>query len=142
MYVKVENGEVVKFPYSMEDLRSENTNISFPENMTDEFLASYNVFPVFEERNNASTDLKTERITESIVFEDGVWKQKYNKVSLSNEESAQRVRNHRDSLLRRTDWTALSDVTMPTEMATYRQALRDITDQEGFPLSVTWPTAP
>lgn len=142
MYVKVENGEVVKFPYSMEDLRSENTNISFPENMTDEFLASYNVFPVLEERNNASTDLKTERITESIVFEDGVWKQKYNKVSLSTEESAQRVRNHRDSLLRRTDWTALSDVTMPTEMATYRQALRDITDQEGFPLSVTWPTAP
>ena len=142
MYVKAENGEVVKFPYSIEDLRSENPNISFPENMTDEALSSYNVFPVFEERNNASTDLKTERITESIVFEDGVWKQKYNKVSLSNEEAAQRVRNHRDSLLRRTDWTALSDVTMSTEMATYRQALRDITDQEGFPLSVTWPTAP
>lgn len=142
MYVKAENGKIVKFPYSIEDLKSENPNISFPENMTDEVLASYNVFPIFEERNNTSTDLKTERITESIVFEDGVWKQKYNKVSLSNEEAAQRVRNHRDSLLRRTDWTALSDVTMSTEMATYRQALRDITDQEGFPFSVTWPIKP
>jgi hypothetical protein len=36
----------------------------------------------------------------------------------------------------------LSDVTMSAAMTTYRQALRDITDQEGFPYSVTWPTKP
>lgn len=142
MYVKAENGEVIKFPYSVEDLKSENPNVSFPANMSSEILASYNVYPVFEERNNAATDLKTEQITENIVFEDGAWKQKYNKVSLPEEEAAQRVRNHRDSLLRRTDWTALSDVTMSTEMSTYRQALRDITTQEGFPYDVTWPSKP
>jgi hypothetical protein len=38
--------------------------------------------------------------------------------------------------------TALSDNTMSTEMAAYRQALRDITAQGGFPYSVTWPTKP
>ena len=41
-----------------------------------------------------------------------------------------------------TDWMALSDVTMSPERATYRQALRDVTDQVGFPDNVTWPIAP
>ena len=52
------------------------------------------------------------------------------------------VRNQRDSLLAATDWTALSDVTMSSEMTAYRQALRDIPSQAGFPASVTWPTKP
>ena len=52
------------------------------------------------------------------------------------------VRNKRNSLLSDTDWMALSDNTMTTEMAAYRQALRDVTEQEGFPYSVTWPTKP
>ena len=52
------------------------------------------------------------------------------------------IRLERDALLPETDWTALSDVTMTAEMATYRQALRDITAQSGFPHSVNWPTKP
>ena len=52
------------------------------------------------------------------------------------------IRNKRDQLLAETDWMALSDVTMSTEMQSYRQALRDITGQAGFPYSVTWPTKP
>jgi len=52
------------------------------------------------------------------------------------------IRSKRDSLLSDTDWMALSDVTMSTEMQSYRQALRDITSQAGFPYSVTWPTKP
>ena len=139
-YIKAEGGTVVKFPYSVSELKSENPNVSFPEHISDEILASYNVFPVFEERNGTTVDIQTEQITEDVVFEDGVWKQKYNKVLLSEEQAGQRVRNHRDSLLRRTDWTALSDNTMTTEMVAYRQALRDVTTQEGFPYSVIWPT--
>jgi len=52
------------------------------------------------------------------------------------------VRNQRDSLLAATDWTALSDVTLSEAWTTYRQALRDIPAQSGFPASVTWPTKP
>lgn len=52
------------------------------------------------------------------------------------------VRNQRDRLLAETDWMALSDVTMSSEMTAYRQALRDIPTQAGFPASVTWPTKP
>jgi hypothetical protein len=52
------------------------------------------------------------------------------------------VRAERDRLLAATDWMALSDVTMSPEWATYRQALRDVTEQVGFPDNVTWPIAP
>lgn len=54
----------------------------------------------------------------------------------------QDVRNQRDRLLSATDWMALSDNTMTPAWAAYRQALRDITEQEGFPYSVIWPTKP
>ena len=52
------------------------------------------------------------------------------------------IRDKRDLLLSDTDWMALSDNTMSPEWATYRQALRDITAQEGFPYSVNWPIKP
>jgi len=51
-------------------------------------------------------------------------------------------RDERDSLLAETDVWALSDRTMTAEQTAYRQALRDITDQAGFPTDITWPTKP
>ena len=52
------------------------------------------------------------------------------------------MREKRDEMLSRTDWMALSDVTMSAEWRAYRQALRDIPEQEGFPDNVVWPTKP
>ena len=66
---------------------------------------------------------------------------------MSNAEAAvnlERLRIERNIKLQETDFYALSDVTMSSEMTTYRQALRDITDtyssmdDEGF----AWPTKP
>ena len=48
----------------------------------------------------------------------------------------------RRDLLLETDVWALSDRTMTVEQTTYRQALRDITGQDGFPTNITWPTKP
>lgn len=56
--------------------------------------------------------------------------------------SAYDTRKKRNSLLAETDYLALSDTTLSSDMATYRQALRDVTSQEGFPTNVTWPTKP
>ena len=56
--------------------------------------------------------------------------------------AAQEVRIKRNALLANTDWYGMSDVTMPSEIASYRQALRDIPSQEGFPNTITWPTEP
>lgn len=55
---------------------------------------------------------------------------------------AEKVRNERNQLLSQTDWMAGSDVTMSDEWRAYRQALRDVPAQSGFPNDVTWPTKP
>ena len=54
------------------------------------------------------------------------------------------VRAKRQSLLTASDWTQLPDVPLETKAAwaTNRQALRDITEQSGFPFDVIWPLAP
>jgi hypothetical protein len=54
----------------------------------------------------------------------------------------ERVRSDRNSRLAACDWTQLPDA--PVDAAawvTYRQQLRDITEQSD-PLGVVWPTAP
>lgn len=54
------------------------------------------------------------------------------------------VRVRRDRLLAVSDWTQLPDVTLATKeaWALYRQELRDITEQVGWPENVIWPIAP
>ena len=52
------------------------------------------------------------------------------------------VRIVRDRLIASTDWWATTDRTMSAEQTAYRQALRDITAQSGFPTEVVWPTKP
>jgi len=51
------------------------------------------------------------------------------------------IRNQRNSLLKETDWTQLEDI--PQELKNiykkYRQSLRDLPLQEGFPDNVVWP---
>ena len=53
-----------------------------------------------------------------------------------------RVRQERNKLLAETDFYALSDVTMSAEMATYREALRDLPASTANSEDVVWPTKP
>lgn len=64
------------------------------------------------------------------------------KVPYSAEEKARNIRHRRDQQLAVTDMEAVSDRNISQEMLDYRQALRDITDQETFPNSVIWPIKP
>jgi len=57
--------------------------------------------------------------------------------------AAQAVRIKRDKLIAATDYYMLPDAPeAPTGLAEYRQALRDITEQEGFPFDIEWPIKP
>ncbi len=51
------------------------------------------------------------------------------------------IRSQRDSLLQQSDVFALAD-RITDDWTAYRQALRDVPAQDGFPASVTWPTKP
>ena len=91
-----------------------------------------------------------------VGFRDGVeqvsgkWYTKYSVADMETEaiaakdsEQAAAVRADRTKRLADSDWTQLSDAPVTgTAWATYRQALRDITSQAGFPWTITWPDAP
>lgn len=58
-------------------------------------------------------------------------------------EQAKNVRATRDAKLAECDWTQVADAPVDKAVwATYRQALRDVTAQEGFPWTVTYPEKP
>lgn len=150
MYVKIIDNQVSAFPYSMATLRQDNPNTSFPAVVSEGSLSVYDVYKVYYQ-NNPSYEPKTHKVVPAStpVLVDSVWTITNSVVALTDEEIAENtatqsgvVRDLRNKLLTETDWTALSDNTMTTAMAEYRQALRDVTSQEGFPYDVTWPTKP
>ena len=61
-------------------------------------------------------------------------------------EQAKSVREQRNQKLKDTDWTVIKALESNTpqnfDITAYRQALRDITSQAGFPWTVQWPTQP
>jgi hypothetical protein len=86
------------------------------------------------------------------VLIDGVWTQNYIVTDLDADASAERVhaqwdviRAERNKLLTETDWwvtkAAETNTAISAEQHTYRQTLRDITDQAN-PFNITWPVLP
>jgi hypothetical protein len=63
--------------------------------------------------------------------------------AIKDAEQAKSVRASRDEKLKDCDWTQVADAPVDKAVwATYRQALRDVTTQIGFPWTITWPVAP
>jgi hypothetical protein len=52
------------------------------------------------------------------------------------------ARTDRNKRLTETDWWGASDLIMTDAQTAYRQALRDVPSQEGFPDNISWPTKP
>jgi hypothetical protein len=61
----------------------------------------------------------------------------------ADDRAAAEIRTERDIKLTESDWTQVTDAPVDqAAWATYRQALRDIPDQAGFPNTINWPTKP
>ena len=151
-YVKVTNGNVDTYPYSVGQLRRDNPNTSFPKQIPDGTLAAYGVYRV-SLADTPSIDNRTQKIEKeaqpSLVGSN--WTIGWTTSSKTAEEvqeyddnTAANNRAERDAKLAETDYLALSDNTLSTEMATYRQALRDITAHANWPNlnEADWPTKP
>jgi hypothetical protein len=84
------------------------------------------------------------------VDEDGVTVTKASQeeayTATKDAEAATAARATRDGLIASCDWMAIKafegGTTVSTEWATYRQALRDVSAQAGFPNTIVWPTQP
>jgi len=61
----------------------------------------------------------------------------------SEEQLAAQARSQRDALLSQSDWTQVPDAPVDQQAwVEYRQALRDLPQQAGFPTEITWPVKP
>ena len=149
MHALIENGAVAQYPYGFGQLKAANPLTSFPAQATDEMLASYGVQRVFFSTPPAITD--TQVLEEGTpVFVDDRWTQMWSVRDMTSEEITNRndakaaeVRSERNEKLKASDWTQVADAPVDkTAWAAYRQDLRDITAQEGFPWNINWPTQP
>ena len=150
MFAKITNGQLDRFPYTAGDLRRDNPNTSFPGQIPMETMVSHGMVEVTQ-KPAPLHDGTTQYVEFGPVpeLENGVWVLQPRVCQLNQDQLADRresaasaVRGERDALLAATDWAGLSDVIMTPEMTAYRQALRDITLQPGFPHNVLWPTKP
>ena len=148
LLVKVTNNTVQQYPYSIGLLRKENPNTSFPKQVSAEDMASFNVYPVTEVTPAVADTQKLVKIwTPTLV--DGAWVLAHEAVDLTLDDIAEatavlaaNARVTRDGLLAATDFYALSDVVMTSDMTTYRSDLRAVPAQTDFPTTINWPTAP
>ena len=145
IYAKVEQGIVTDYPLCAGDimLRFPDTSFAIP------FVPPDGYQEVRLSPHPATGYL--ESISESKpVFIDGVLTQQWIVTPASESEITQRtdakaaaIRSERNILLQQSDWTQLPDSMADAQAwAEYRQLLRDITSQEGFPWSVQWPERP
>jgi len=167
MYVKLTNGQPDQFPYTVGQFRRDNPNTSFPRQIPNTILRKYAVYEVTElekpsydplvqtlvvgtptrevirmKTEEDCTDPDTGEVDADQVGQPlygSEWEVEHTVQNMEQSVAEANVRSKRDGLLQETDWMALSDVTMSDTITAYRQALRDIPSQSGFPFSVTWP---
>jgi len=153
MHIKINtNGTIDQYPYKIEQLRRNNPSTSFPKLISKSILESFGVYKVIEQDIPPEFDERIHYIEESKTpeFIDGKWTIVKNIVDKTQEEIndydqslALDIRKVRDRLLKDTDWTQLPDAPADSlNWESYRQALRDLTQQTGFPSNVEWPVSP
>lgn len=129
------------------EFRALHSNTSFPSSI-DYSAWGYDV--VFESPLPATTRYQTAVRRGAIQAADGKWYANYAIQDLSDvacvaidAQQVANVRSTRNARLAACDWTQVADSPVDkAAWATYRQELRDITSQPGFPWEITWPVAP
>ena len=133
------NTETLQYPVFETDIRRMFTNVSFAEDFDppDQFVKVLN-------KTQPEFDHLTERVREEFPCQsESGWTQKWSIVKLDEASASNNIREERDHLLQMSDWTQIPDSPVDKDAwAAYRQELRDITAQPGFPYSVVWPQAP
>jgi len=150
MLIHLENGAPVEHPVDDYNFRALFPAVSFPRYLTpadvEPFgygMYEYSQYPELGKYQKAIEGAPVKK-------DDGMWYQQWNVVEMSaqeklqvDQEKAATVRNTRSFKLSQCDWTQLPDSPVDgTAWLSYRQALRDVPSQTGFPWDVVWPEEP
>jgi hypothetical protein len=144
MFAKIENNQVTQWPIPNLQLLFPNT--SFPSPLTEDALPEGYVIVGIIAQPQPGENQKI--VPGQPIYQDDKWVQGWDVVDMTQAEIAERtnikasdIRAERNRLLTESDWTQVLDAPVnQAEWAAYRQALRDVTVQPGFPLNVEWPT--
>jgi hypothetical protein len=145
-YAYVEDGKIVEGP---KGLPPTWRNVSGFDCLSDDELLALGWFPwIFIETVGDVITGSTIEILPTQIIETQTRRNK-TEAELQDEQQQRfaqecaAVRSERNELLSSCDWTQLADAPVDNlAWAVYRQELRDIPSQSGFPWSVTWPTRP
>lgn len=160
MLVKLENGVPNIWPVSEAHIQATYPNTSFVLPLDDETLDAfgYGRFAYSDPETYDAEFQETQELAPKLIK--GEWVQQWKIVEKYTAEEkavyiakrdaalleAQRVsvRADRDARLAASDWTQGKDISDAVSMkwAVYRQALRDVPQQTGFPENITWPDKP
>jgi hypothetical protein len=147
--------------------RSDNPNTSFPPQLTAEIIDSFGYDPVLEGPQATTIPPYQYSVRSGVEEVNGQWFTKYIAGPVFTDytddeavvhtaaeqyeaycftkdaDQGKAVRADRNKRLADCDWTQLPDSPADHEAwAAYRQELRDVTAQEGFPWEVVWPEEP
>ena len=141
-YVQANGTEFIRHISDIEPAEfSENHNCR-PSKLTAEEATAFGVFKLKLVTPPFHDSLTQTRTDGPAILVDGVWTQNWVIEDMPVDQAAS-VRTSRNQLLNNSDWTQVADAPVDkAAWATYRQALRDITAQTGFPWTITWPDAP
>lgn len=147
-YARIENDQIVEYPIYQGDLKY---LVGFDENSGEEFETP-DGYIVVKDTPPPEVELNyNQKIIDDLPkLEDGEWKRVWTVQSLTPEElefKTQRfssyIREERNKILATTDWTQLPDSPVDGSIwVSYRQDLRNIPSQPGFPWEVEWPNLP
>ena len=148
------------------EFRALHPNTSMPQQLSEELLNDFGADVVFEGPQATGGTVYQYSQAQGVEQINGKWYTKYvlgptfidtvedgvtttaaqheaTYKATKDAEQATSVRATRDAKLAECDWTQVADAPVDKAVwATYRQALRDVTTQEGFPWTITWPDAP
>ena len=151
MYLKV-SGSTITYPYSVQNLKIDNQNTSFPTIITDSLLETFGVYNVELKYSGYDDDYTKDVVEVTPTLSGSVYVQTYEisdadeaTINTRKEIKWSDIRDSRNTLLSNSDWTQFQDSPITgsqlTDWQNYRQSLRDVTTQSD-PYNIVWPTKP
>jgi hypothetical protein len=154
MVIKIENNKPVGYPLMEDNFKQLFPSVTFPRILFPADVEPYG-YGMYEFSQRPSNLTHYEKLVEGDPIKDanGYWRQNWVKVEQTVEEKTETdiartefIRKERNLRLALTDWTQLQDVPLSDAQKTawvkYRQDLRDVSFQVGFPWEITWPAQP
>jgi hypothetical protein len=151
LFIQLEEGRPVGHPIAEDNFRQLFPGVSFPPCFTADAVEplGYGIYDFSNRPENLGRYEKSVEVA-PVRNEYGIWRQTWSIAAMSDAEKqaadkvkAQTIRADRNARLAACDWTQLVDAPVDSlAWANYRQELREVPNQPGFPWDVQWPTKP